>query len=165
MTRTAIRTATPDDVPAILGLIRELARFEEAEDQVKATEDDLLRDGWGVSPKFEAMVAEMDGAVEGFTLFFHNYSTWEGRAGIHIEDLYVSEKTRGTGLGRKLVSAVAALAVERGCRRLDLSVLDWNPARGFYDALGFAHMDEWLHYRATGDDLNRLAAEGKGSVT
>lgn len=165
MTRTTIRTATPDDVPAILALIRELARFEEAEDQARATEEDLLRDGWGVSPKFEAMVAEMDGVVEGFTLFFHNYSTWEGRAGIHIEDLYVSEKTRGTGLGRKLVSAVAALAAERGCVRLDLSVLDWNPARGFYDALGFAHMEEWLHYRATGDDLNRLAAEGKGSVT
>lgn len=159
MTTIAIRPARPADAGAILAMIRELAAFERAPDAVKATEADLLRDGWGPAPKFEALIAELDGVPSGFALFFHNYSTWEGRAGIHLEDLYVTERARGYGLGRRLMAALAAVAIDRGCKRLDLSVLDWNPARRFYDRIGMVRMAEWLPYRLTGDALARLAAE------
>jgi GNAT superfamily N-acetyltransferase len=163
MTDCRIRPARPADVPAILRLIRELARFERAEHAVKATEADLLRDGWGAAPRFEALIAERagdqaGGAVVGFALFFHTYSTWEGRTGIFIEDLYVAEGMRGHGIGGRLVAAIAAIAVARGCPRLDLNVLDWNPARAFYHRLGLAHLEEWLPYRITGAGLHRLAA-------
>src|SRR3546814_8303151 len=114
-------------------MIRELAEFERVPDSVKATEADRLRDGWGPSPGFEALIAELDGGPAGFALYFHNYSTWEGRAGIYLEDLYGAERARGHGIGRKLMAALARLAAERDCRRLDLSVLEWNPARRFYD--------------------------------
>lgn len=161
MPTITIRPAVAADARFILEMIRELAAFERAPDAVKATEADLVRDGWGPAPKFEALIAELDGAPAGFALFFHNYSTWEGRAGIYLEDLYVAERARGHGLGRRLMAALAALAVARGCPRLDLSVLDWNPARGFYDTIGMAQMTEWLPYRLTGTALARLAAEGR----
>ncbi|HET8728523.1 MAG TPA: GNAT family N-acetyltransferase [Alphaproteobacteria bacterium] len=159
MNTVTIRPARPEDASFILRMIRELAAFEREPDAVKATEADLLRDGWGPSPKFEALIAELDGAPCGFALFFHNYSTWEGRAGIYLEDLYVTPQARRHGAGRRLMAALAALAVERDCKRLDLSVLDWNPARSFYDRIGMAQMTEWLPYRLTGDALTRLATE------
>jgi GNAT superfamily N-acetyltransferase len=163
MPAPTIRPATRDDAAIILELIRELAKFERAEESVRATVDDLQRDGWGDAPRFEALIADIDGAPVGFALFFHNYSTWEGRAGIYLEDLYVRPEARRSGAGRRLMARLAAIAVERGCARLDLSVLDWNPARRFYGALGIAQMEEWLSYRAEGDALTALAAEADRS--
>lgn len=157
-----IRPARPDDAATILRFVHELAAFERAPDAVKATEADLLRDGWGPAPKFEALIAEQDGAPVGFALFFHNYSTWEGRAGIYLEDFYVTPAARGGGIGRRLLASLASLAVSRGCPRLDLSVLDWNPARRFYERIGLAEMEEWRPYRLTGPALARLAREGAG---
>lgn len=152
-----IRPATAADVPTLLRLIRELAAFEEAADQVLATEELLLAEGFGPRPAFEALLAEVEGKAAGFALFFHNFSTWQGRRGLYIEDLYVAPWARKLGLGEKLVRACAAIALERGCPRLDLQVLDWNPARGFYDRLGMERLAEWLPYRATGKVLHRLA--------
>lgn len=159
MVGVLVRPAVRADATIILELIRELARFERAEESVQATVADLERDGWGDTPRFEALIAEIDGAPIGFALYFHNYSTWEGRAGIYLEDLYVKPEARGSGAGRRLMTRLAAIAVERGCARLDFSVLDWNPARRFYASLGISQMEEWLSYRADGDALAALAAE------
>jgi GNAT superfamily N-acetyltransferase len=157
MSQIEIRAATPADVPTILRFVRELAAFERQPDAVKASEADLLRDGFGEARRFEARIGLVDGAAQGFTLFFPTYSTWEGRTGIWLEDLYVAPAARGTGLGRALIADLAAIAVARGCRRLDLSVLDWNPARGFYERLGVERLQSWLQYRVTGDALATLA--------
>jgi GNAT superfamily N-acetyltransferase len=159
MSEIHIRDAGPEDVPAILRMIRELAEFERQPDAVIATEADLLRDGWGPQPRFSCRIAELDGAVSGFALWFHNYSTWEGRAGIYLEDLYVSPAARGHGLGERMIVDLAQLAVRDGLRRLDLSVLDWNPARDFYHRLGLEHRPDWLPYRITGEALRALAAK------
>jgi len=166
MTAVRIRPARPDDAAVILDMIRELARFEHAEDQVRAAEADLVRDGWGAAPRFEALLAELAGDGRGaaadpvgFALYFHTYSTWEGRPGLFVEDLYVLERARRLGVGRRLMAACAAVAVERECRRLELNVLHWNPARGFYQSLGLTHLEEWLPYRVTGPALARLAAQ------
>ncbi len=154
-----IRDAAPEDVPAILRLIRDLAEFERQPDAVVATEADLLRDGWGPQKRFSCRLAERDGAVVGFALWFYNYSTWEGRAGLYLEDLYVSPEARGQGLGERMIVDLAQIAVREGLRRLDLSVLEWNPARGFYDRLGLEHRSDWLPYRITGEALKALAAK------
>jgi len=159
MRKTAVRPATPADVETILRFIKGLAAFEKEPDAVRATLDDLRRDGFGKQPKFEVLIAELDGEPVGFALFFPTYSTWEGRPGIYLEDLFVAEHARGLGLGRKLMAALAALAVARGCRRLELSVLHWNPTREFYHHLGMAHLQEWLPYRLAGEALQALAAE------
>lgn len=159
MPTPTIRPARPADVPAILRLIGELARFEHAEDQVKATENDLLRDGFGDRPAFEALIAENDGAVVGFALYFPNYSTWEGRPGLYLEDLYVQSGERQSGIGRQLLAAVAARCIALGGRRVDLQVLNWNPARQFYAKIGLGQQTEWLPYRLTGTALEALAAE------
>jgi len=155
----AIRPAVAADVPALLALIRALAAYEKAEHAVKADAAQLLAEGFGPRPAFEALLAELDGKAVGFALFFHNFSTWEGRRGLYVEDLFVLEKARGHRLGERLLAACAAIAVERGCPRLDLAVLDWNPARGFYDRLGFVQLQEWLPYRLGGEALQRLAAK------
>ncbi len=152
-----IRAAEPEDVPVILQLIRDLAIFEKQPDAVVATEADLLRDGWGPTPRFGCRIAELDGVPCGFALWFYNYSTWEGRAGIYLEDLYVSPAARGRGVGEKLVIDVAQIAVAEGARRLDLNVLGWNPARAFYHRLGVTHRDDWLPYRVDGEALRQLA--------
>ncbi len=162
MTGALVRTARPEDAATILRLIRELAEFEELLDQVKAREEDILRDGFGPTPRFECLLAELDGAPVGFALFFHNYSTFEGRAGLYLEDIYVSPAARGSGLGRALMARLARIAVERGCARFDFWVLHWNPARAFYDRLGFAHMEDWLPYRVEGQGLRDLAGEDGG---
>lgn len=154
-----IRPATAADVPTILRFIKSLAAFEREPHAVKTTGQDLLRDGFGEQPKFETLIAEMDGAPVGFALFFPTYSTWEGTAGIHLEDIFVEESVRGQGVGEKLMQKVAAIAVERGCVRLELQVLDWNPAREFYHGLGMEHMQEWLSYRVSGEALQKLVKE------
>ncbi len=121
------------------------------------TEADILRDGFGANHRFEFLLAELDRAAVGFALFFHSYSTFEGRAGIYLEDIFVAESARAKGVGRALMARLARLAVERGCARLDLSVLHWNPARDFYLGLGFQEVSGWLPYRVGGAPLRRLA--------
>lgn len=160
MTNVTVRPATEADAPVILRLIRELARFEKAEDAVRATVDDLRRDGWGRTPRFEALIAESDEEPVGFALFFHSYSTWEGRVGLYLEDLYVTPDARSNGAGGALMKRLAQIAIERGCARFELSVLDWNPARRFYEALGFDELTEWVPYRLEGGALRWLAERG-----
>jgi GNAT superfamily N-acetyltransferase len=152
-----IRAATADDADLLLEFVRALARFERAPDAVVATAEDFRRDGFGPDPRFEARIAFLDGAAAGFALFLPSYSTWEGRAGIWLEDIYVHDWARRRGVGRALVAEVARFAIERGCPRLDFAVLHWNPARGFYEALGIRPLGEWVPYRASGDALRALA--------
>jgi ribosomal protein S18 acetylase RimI-like enzyme len=155
-----IRPATRADARVIVDLIRELAIYEkEPLTSVKATEADILRDGFGPTPRFECLMVEAAGRPAGFALYFHNYSTWEGRAGIYVEDIFVSEWARGRSIGRRLLAAVCEIAEARGCTRVDLSVLHWNPARAFYERLGFVETGEWRRYRLLGEPLRRLAAE------
>jgi GNAT superfamily N-acetyltransferase len=158
MNACTIRAATREDVATLLEFIRALATFERAADSVVATEADLLRDGFGPAPRFEARLAEIDGKSCGMALFFTNYSTWEGRPGLYLEDLYVSDWARKRGVGRRLLADLARLALERGYNRLDLSVLDWNPARGFYERIGVRRKGSWLPYRASGEALVALAS-------
>ncbi|MGH6959024.1 MAG: GNAT family N-acetyltransferase, partial [Dongiaceae bacterium] len=155
-----VRPAAPEDAGTIVRLIRELAEYErEPLSSVKITEADILRDVFGAERRAEVLLAELDGRAAGFALFFHNYSTWEDRAGLYVEDLYVSEWARGAGLGRRLLAEIAALAAARGFRRVDLWVLHWNPARAFYERIGFAELADWRRYRPTGDAIAQLAAE------
>jgi GNAT superfamily N-acetyltransferase len=157
-----IRMAVREDAATILRLIRELADYEDLLDQVRASEADILRDGFGDSLRFECLLAEQGGVAVGFALFFHNYSTFEGRSGLYLEDLYVNEKARSLGLGRALIARLAKLAMARGCPRLELAVLEWNPARAFYRRLGFDHNKDWLPYRLSGIRLKAMAAEDSG---
>ena len=163
MPRITIRSATADDVPLILEFIKALARFENEPDAVKTTPEDLLRDGFGERPQFEVLIAERHEKSVGFALFFATYSTWEGRPSLYLEDLFVVESARKHGVGRALMAKLAAICVERGYQRLELQVLDWNPARKFYHRLDMSHMDEWLPYRLSGQALHALAAEIKPS--
>jgi GNAT superfamily N-acetyltransferase len=159
MPTVVIRSAVEADSSVIMRFVRELAEFEREPQSVKSSEEDLRRDGWGETPMFEALIAELDGEAVGFALTSRTYSTWEGRPGLFVEDLYVTPDARRYGVGRTLLAAIARRAVERGYRRVDLNVLDWNPARGFYDRIGFRQLQEWLPYRLTGDGLAALAAE------
>src|SRR5688572_19428536 len=153
-----IRPATPDDVPVIARLIRGLAEYERLLDRCVLKESDLREHLFGARKYAEVLLAEDAGAVVGFALFFHNYSTFLGRPGIYLEDLFVVPEHRGKGHGKALLAALARLAVERGCGRLEWAVLDWNePSIGFYRSLGAAAMDEWTVYRLTGDALAKLA--------
>ena len=155
-----IRAAEPADVPVIAHLIRELAIFEKLVDQVVLT-DELLRTGlFGPRPYAEAVIAE-DGALPiGFALFFHTFSTFLARPGLYLEDLFVLEDHRGRGVGRSLLAHLAHLAVERGCRRLEWSVLNWNQeAIRFYERLGAKPNSEWTVYRLTGEALSALGRE------
>jgi len=154
-----IRPATAADVSTILQLIIDLAVYEREPDAVKATVAGLTDTLFGAIPTVEAIVAEADGTVVGMALFFTNYSTWSGRNGIYLEDLYVTPEARGSGLGKALLTRLAQLAVERGCARLEWSVLDWNaPAIGFYRAIGAVPKDEWTVYRLDGDALAALGS-------
>lgn len=153
-----IRAATPADVPTILALVRELAAFEREPDAVEATEPMLAQALFGEPAAAEAVVAEREGATVGFALFFHNFSTWTGRRGLYLEDLYVTPSARGRGVGKMLLRHLAALAVERGCARFEWSVLDWNAdAIAFYRSVGAVGMDEWTVQRLSGEALARLA--------
>jgi len=153
-----IRPATPADVPQILAFIHDLAVYEREPDAVHATEADLLRDGFGPVKRFDCLIAEWSGAPAGLALYFHNYSTWTGRAGIHLEDLFVRPEHRGKGIGKALLTRVAAIAVEEGCPRLQWDVLEWNtPAIGFYQQMGAQMLMEWRTMRVTGEGLPALA--------
>ena len=159
MAEIAIRFATADDVPLLLRLIRELAVFERAPDSVVATEADLLRHGFGAEPKFEAILAFLDGEPAGCALFHTRFSTWLGRPGLYLEDLYVTQSARGRGVGKRLMARLATIAVERSWGRIAFHILDWNPAHEFYHRLGMEHHGEWLRYGADEAALKRLAAE------
>lgn len=153
-----IRPARPQDVPQIHRLIRELAEYERSLDLVTATEEDLALALFADRPAIFAHVAEQSGAVAGFALWFLNYSTWLGRHGIYLEDLYVTPGQRGTGLGRALLAELARICVRNGYGRLDWWVLDWNSAaRGFYESLGAVTMDDWTVHRLAGPALHALA--------
>ena len=154
-----IRPATVDDVPAIVSLVRALAEFERAPDQAVATESQLRSALFGASPPgVFALVAEHDdGRVVGFALWFRNFSTWLGRHGVYLEDLFVLPELRGYGYGKALLTELARICVAGGGGRLEWSVLDWNdPAIGFYRSLGATAQDEWTTFRLTGDALRRL---------
>ncbi len=154
-----ITPATADDVPTILRLIRALAEYEKMASLVVATEDGLRAALFGAQPAAECLIAREGGEPVGLALFFHNFSTFTGRRGIYLEDLFVEPACRGKGYGRALLHRLAQLAVERGCARLEWSVLDWNaPAIGFYESLGAKRLDEWQIFRLTGDALTAFAA-------
>jgi GNAT superfamily N-acetyltransferase len=155
---TKIRAATAADVPQILAFIRALAAYEREPDAVTATEEGLLRDGFSASPFYFCHIAERDGQPAGFALYFFNYSTWKGRPGVYLEDLFVQPEFRGLGIGKALLQQVAAFAVEKGCSRLQWEVLDWNtPAIDFYRAMGAEFLDEWRNVRVSEEALRRLA--------
>ncbi|UTW07350.1 GNAT family N-acetyltransferase [Pseudomonas benzenivorans] len=158
MSRLHIRPARPEDVDLILALIGELADYEKLGDQAVATPAQLTEHLFGPRPYAEVLIGEVDGEAAGFALFFHNFSTFLGKPGLYLEDLYVRPAARGAGLGKALLTRLAALALERGCGRLEWGVLDWNePAIGFYQRLGATPMDEWTPYRLTGAALQALA--------
>ena len=159
MSGIAIRFATPDDAGLLLQLIRELAAYERAPSAVVATDEDLRHFGFGPERQFEALLAFLDGEPAGFALFHPRFSTWLGRPGVYLEDLYVTQTARGKGVGRRLMTRLAAVAVERGWERIDFQVLDWNPARGFYRRLGLEHLGEWLRYGGDAAALRRLAVD------
>ena len=156
----SVREVRPDDVPAVVGLVRELADYEKAAHEVQLTEDQLTAALFGDSPALFGHVAERDGVVVGTALWFLNFSTWRGTHGIHLEDLYVRPGHRGSGLGRELLRTLAEECVTRAYSRLEWSVLDWNtPSIDFYRAAGAVPMDGWTVFRLTGDALPRFAAD------
>lgn len=156
-----IRPATEDDVPLILHFIRELAEYEKLRHEAVATEEQIRQTLFGPRPYAEVVFAELEGEPVGFALYFHNYSTFLGKPGLYLEDLFVRPEVRGRGVGRRLLGHLAAIAKERGCGRMEWFVLDWNePAIRFYRSLGARPMDEWTVYRLTGPELDALAAEG-----
>ena len=158
MARIDIRSATPGDVPLILQFIKELAEYEKLAHKVRATEEKLRATLFGERPAAESVIASLDGAPVGYALFFANYSTWEARPGLYLEDLFVRPEARGNGIGRELLEYLARLAVERDWARMEWCVLDWNePSIAFYRRLGAEPLDDWTVFRVTGDSLARLA--------
>ncbi|MEU1130826.1 GNAT family N-acetyltransferase [Streptomyces sp. NPDC005900] len=156
-----IRTATPADVPVIHALVRDLAAYEKAPEEARATEEQLREALFGERPAAFAHIAQDDatGEAVGFALWFLNFSTWRGVHGIYLEDLYVRPEARGAGHGRALLTELARICVERGYERMEWSVLDWNePSIHFYEALGARPQDEWTVYRLTDDALTTLGA-------
>ena len=156
----SIRPAGREDLPLIFRFICDLATYEKLRHEVRADEGILERHLFGDHPKAEVIIGEIDGAPAGFALFFHNFSTFEGRPGIYLEDLFVDPAARGSGLGKALLKHLARLAVERECARLEWAVLDWNePAIALYRSLGARPMDEWTVNRVDGDALKKLAEQ------
>jgi GNAT superfamily N-acetyltransferase len=157
----SIRQSTVADVPLILSFIRGLAEYERLAHAVVATEDILTASLFGRRPSAEVVIAEVDGSAAGFALFFHNFSTFIGKPGIYLEDLFVLQEMRGRGIGKALLQHLASLAVERDCGRLEWAVLHWNePAIGFYRSLGAVALTEWNVYRLAGKALMRLSGDG-----
>jgi GNAT superfamily N-acetyltransferase len=154
-----IRPATPADIPQILTFIRELATYEREPHSVLATEADLLRDGFGPTPRFQCVIAETNNReAAGFALYFTSYSTWRGHHGIRLEDLYVTPEKRGQGIGKALLRHLARIAVDQGCPRLEWDVLAWNtPAIAVYESVGAQILTEWRIMRLSGEALTTLA--------
>lgn len=161
----SIRPAARADIGLIADLIRALAEYEKLAHEVRFDEETLDLKLFGPRPYAEVVIGEVDGVAQGFALFFHNFSTFEGKPGIYLEDLFVKPEARGSGLGKSLLAHLAALAVERDCARLEWSVLDWNePAIGFYKSLGARFMDEWTIMRVDGSALAQLGANAGNLV-
>ena len=160
MSEIHIRPGVADDIPVILDLIHGLAEYEKARPEEVPVDEVVLRESlFGARPAAEALLAEVDGETAGFALFFHNFSTWHGRRGVYLEDLFVRPAMRGRGIGRALLCELARIAMARGCARMEWAVLDWNtPAIAFYRSLGAVPMDEWTIFRLTGPAIGRLAA-------
>jgi GNAT superfamily N-acetyltransferase len=155
----SIRPATVDDVPLIRRLIAELAEYEQLAHAAVATDDALRAQLFGAQPAAEVLIGEIDGEPAGFALFFHNFSTFLGKRGLYLEDLFVRPAARGVGLGKHLMAALARIAVQRDCGRFEWSVLDWNaPAIGFYRRIGAVGLDEWTVQRLEGEALHALAS-------
>ena len=153
-----IRNAVPEDVPLILSFIRELAEYERAPDSVSATEDHLRSDGFTTNPRFRVIIAERDGKPAGMAFFFHHYSTWKGRPGLYLEDLFVRREFRNRGVGKALMVHLARMAVEDNCYGMRWEVLDWNePAIKVYQHLGGRFREHWRVMQLVGEDLRRLA--------
>jgi len=158
MSNLTIRTATLDDTSTILKFITELATYEKAEHEVLATEDTIRSSLFGEKSHTYALICELDGVPIGSAIYFFNYSTWLAKAGLYLEDLYVSPEFRGQKAGINLLKALAKIAVEKDCARFEWSCLDWNtPAREFYEAIGAKSQDEWIGYRMSGETLSRFA--------
>ena len=163
---TAVRPIRPEDVPAVAGLVRELAEYEKAPQEARMTEEQLAAALFGDSPTLFGHVAVIDDVVVGMALWFLNFSTWRGTHGIYLEDLYVQPGHRGSGLGRELLRTLAVLCVERGWSRLEWSVLDWNtPSIDFYRAAGAVPMEGWTVFRLTDDALSRFAGDRQRGTT
>jgi GNAT superfamily N-acetyltransferase len=161
MPELEIRAATEEDVPLILSLIKELAEYERLSHEVVATEEALRDSLFGERPVAEVLIGHLGDEPVGFALFLHNFSTFLGKPGIYLEDLYVRPEFRGAGIGRALLVHLARLARERGCGRVEWSVLDWNePAIGFYKKIGASPVSGWTVYRVTGEALDDMAARG-----
>jgi len=153
-----IRKATTEDAALILHFITELAIYEKAEHEVIATTEDIQNTLFGEYSSAHALICELDGEPIGFAVYFYNYSTWLGRNGLYLEDLYITASQRGSGAGKALLKYLANIAVEQGCGRFEWSVLDWNtPAIDFYQSIGAKPQDEWIGYRLSGDALKAFA--------
>lgn len=160
MPKIDIRSATVDDCSLILYFIRQLAIYEKLEDEAIATDEDIRTSLFGDNPQAEVIIAERAGEPIGFALFFHNYSTFLGRRGLYLEDLFVVPEARGSGAGKALLKHLAKTALERGCGRFEWWVLDWNkPSIDFYKSLGAEPMDDWTVFRMSGDALEKLAGD------
>jgi GNAT superfamily N-acetyltransferase len=158
----SIRPATSKDAALIVQFVRDLAEYERDPKAAVATEADFLRDGFGADPKFHVVFAEWHGKPAGFAFYFYNYSTWQGRPGLYLEDLFVKPEFRGKGIGKALLLHLAKVAVENNCGRYQWQVLDWNePAIKFYESLGAEMMKEWLTMRVDDDGLKKLARMAK----
>jgi GNAT superfamily N-acetyltransferase len=158
----SLRPATPADIPTILHFIHELAIYERQPDAVVATETDLLRDGFGATPRFTCIIADYEGQAAGFALYFTSYSTWMGHHGIRLEDLYVTPAYRGKGIGTALLARLAKIAVDEGCPRLEWDVLDWNElALSTYRRIGATMKTEWRIMRLSGEALQTLASQSQ----
>jgi len=156
-----IRKASINDATVILALIKDLAEYEKLSHEVEATAEDMRQSLFGDRPVAEALIGELDGIPISFALFFYNFSTFLGKPGIYLEDLYVKPEYRSNGFGRRMLAHIARLAKKRNCGRFEWSVLDWNkPAIRTYDRLNARPMKEWILYRLTGEALNKLAQEG-----
>ncbi len=153
-----IRKAKPDDAPVILQLITELAIYEKAEDKVLCSAQDIHDSLFSDKAKASALLVDLDGQVVAYAIYFYNYSTWLGRAGIYLEDLYVQEAFRKRGIATALLKHIANIALQENCGRFEWAVLDWNkPAIDFYESLGAKAQDEWTIYRLSGEDLRDFA--------
>ncbi|SFE79376.1 GNAT family N-acetyltransferase [Paracidovorax wautersii] len=164
MTSLTIRPATREDIPTILHFVRELAIYEKAEHEMQSTSAHLERTMFCENPAVFGLICLDGDTPVGFAVYFFNYSTWQGRHGLYLEDLYVSPECRGRGAGKALLQHLAAIAVDKDCGRFEWSVLDWNaPSIAFYDSLGAKPQSEWIRYRMTGQALEDLAAQAPQS--
>ena len=152
-----IREAVVDDVPVILALIKELAEFERLSGEVAATEETLRETLFGGNAVPRVILAELSGEPVGFTVYFYNFSTFVGRPGLYVEDIYIRPTHRGSGIGKAMMRRCARIAMERGCGRIEMAVLHWNPARSFYEKYQAEAMSDWILYRISGDAIGRLA--------